>query len=47
MSRTRLFVPGQRVSIHWNNGDGELRFTTIEPLSDYDGGPNRPERTRY
>lgn len=47
MSRARPHVPGQQVSINWHHGDGHLRFTTIEPLRDYGGGPNRPAGVRY
>lgn len=47
MTMPRSFVPGARVTVHWNHPDGELRFTTIGPLQAGDLIPNTPAWTGY
>jgi hypothetical protein len=47
LSSPRLFVPGATVTVHWDHGDGELRFTTCGPLHGEDLIPRGQPWTGY
>lgn len=47
MSKLRDFSAGARVTVHWDHGDGHLRFTTIGPLTEADLIPHRESWTPY
>ena len=47
MTAIRPFVPGLELTVHWDHGDGHVRFGGAGPWQQSDLAPNRPGWTTY